>query len=364
MLIAIFALVFAQSVVFARFWTRGLDMKLGLSVENATEGDYITVREVLENAKLLPLPWINVKFQVSGNLVFEGTQYAGNGADTSRSELFSVGPYKRVTRSYKVLCAERGYYTIKSMSVTGQDLLMSRRRVTNFSCGESLTVYPAALCIDPFSPAYRRVMGSVRARRFTNPDPFEFRGIREYLPTDSLRSVNHRASAKTGELMVNMFEPTTSRRVTLWLATDPYSATPLPQVYEDSIRLTAAFAEMFIADGLTAELKTGAMNILSKGQRVGVQGGAGENHLTAILEALALIDLSQPCEPAADILAAADTGEDSVHVLICPYDGEDAELAVEKLRGAGQDVIWILPHRKDTHTRLAQTGSTFYWEVS
>jgi uncharacterized protein (DUF58 family) len=206
-------------------------------------------------------------------------------------------------------------------------------------------------------------MGSVRVRRFINPDPFEFRGIREYQPTDSLRNVNHRASAKTGDLMVNMFEPTSSRRVTLWLGTDPYSATPLPKVYEDSIRLTAALAEMFIADGLTVELKTGAMNVLSEGRRIGVLGGAGGNHLTMILEALALTDLSQPHEPIASILTPSDTGEDSVHVLICPYDGEDAEQAVEKLRNSGQDVIWILPHRKDTHMRVTQTDSTFYWEV-
>lgn len=362
LLLAIFALILAQNLVYWRYWHRELKMTLAFSTRSATEGDSIIVTEIVENAKLLPLPWIDVKFNVPGDLVFEGTQSTGN--DSVRSELFSIGAYKRIIRTHRAYCARRGLYSVKSMSVTGQDLLMSRKYVTNFDCDHSLIIYPAAVEYDMFSPAYRRIMGSIRQRRFINPDPFEFRGIREYQPTDSLRVVNHRATAKTGELMVNVFEPTTSQQVTIWLNTEPYSAYTLPHVYEMSIRLAATFAEQLLGQGLTVGFRTGAMNTLAKGQRLNVQGGAGNEHLHAILEALALIDLSQTPDSVADFLAAESVSADSVHILISPFDGEKMELAAEKLKETGQDVIWVLPIWRDTKMRLDENDWRFYWEVS
>lgn len=362
LLLAIFLIILAQNLIYKHYWHRELKMNLLFSTRSATEGDSIIVTEIVENGKLLPLPWIDVKFNVPGDLVFEGAQ--GTGKDSVRSELFSIGAYKRITRTHRASCARRGFYTVKSMSVTGQDLLMSNKYIINFDCDHSLLIYPAAVDYDPFSPAYKRIMGSIRQRRFINPDPFEFRGIREYQPSDSLRVVNHRATAKTGELMVNVFEPTTSQQVTIWLNTEPYSAHTLPQVYEMSIRLAAAFAEQLLGQGLTVGFRTGAMNTLARGQRLNIQGGAGKEHLHAILEALALIDLSQKPDSVADFLAAESVSADSVHILISPYDGENMEHAAEKLRGTGQDVIWVLPTWRGTRMRVDENDWCYFWEVN
>ena len=357
---AVFALVWLQAWLYGRFCFKNLDMKLSLSAQVATEGDRITIAEALENAKMLPLPWIDVKFQISGNLVFEGEHHTG--ADSSRSELFSIGPYKRITRTHRILCARRGYYNIKSMSVTGQDLLMSRKYIKQYSCGESLIVYPAAAHCDPFTPAYRRITGAVRALRFINPDPFEFRGIREYRPEDPLKNINHRATAKTGGLMVNVFEPTTAQHVTLWLNTEQYGAYSIPMVYERSISLVAALAEQLTGEGLTVELRTGAKNILAPGRLISVPGGAGREHLLRILEALALVDLTQPPEPIAELMRPERVA-DSVHILISACDDEDVENAAAELISSGQDVVWILPRYGETRMRVEENESRFYWAV-
>ncbi|MDX1610786.1 MAG: DUF58 domain-containing protein [Candidatus Thermoplasmatota archaeon] len=45
-------------------------------------------------------------------------------------------------------------------------------------------------------------------------DGFDFYGLREYVPGDVYRAINWKASAKTGDLMVNQFERTTSTEIT------------------------------------------------------------------------------------------------------------------------------------------------------
>ena len=353
-------MVWLQRFIYRRTWHVGLGFALDFSSDTASEGDTITLSEKLDNAKRLPLPWVDVKFQVSRMLVFENSPSVGD--SSGRAELFSVGPGKRVTRTFNVYCSRRGYYTINGMSVTVSDILKSNSYSMLFSCEQNITVYPSSIPYDSFSPIYRMIMGTVRTRRFINPDPFEFRGIREYQPTDSLRAVNHKATAKTGELMVNIFTPTASQRVTIWLGTDPYSSHPLDELYEAAIKLAATLAEQLIGDGLTVELRSGARNILSPGQCIYVPGGAGPAHLPRLLEALALADLTAEPEPISEVMKNAPE-LDSVHILISAYDGEEVGLSCERFSVEGQDVFWILPRMYGAPKRVAESDVRFYWDV-
>jgi uncharacterized protein (DUF58 family) len=223
-----------------------------------------------------------------------------------------------------------------------------------------LIVYPAPVPFEDLEPSFRMIMGTVRARRFILPDPFEFRGIRGYEPTDSLRDINHKASAKQGELMVNLHAPTTTQNVTLWLNTQEYSTRPLPRLYESGIRLAAAFAQRFLTEGLSFALKTGAMNTVLPGTRIDVPSGGGLPHLSNVLEALALLDLAQT--PAELIpLLKSEASADDVHILISTYDGQDIQEAIQSLREQGAEVFWILPVTHDIRVRVKESRECIFW---
>ena len=50
------------------------------------------------------------------------------------------------------------------------------------------------------------MIGSITSRQFLYEDPFEFRGIRDYTITDPMNKINWKASARSGNLMVNLHD--------------------------------------------------------------------------------------------------------------------------------------------------------------
>ena len=82
--------------------------------------------------------------------------------------------------------------------------LMTRKYYETLENRDFFYVYPRLVDSDQMDISFQKIMGSSLARRNLYEDPFEFRGIREYAPTDPLNKINWKAAARTGELMVNL----------------------------------------------------------------------------------------------------------------------------------------------------------------
>ena len=63
-----------------------------------------------------------------------------------------------------------------------------------------------------------RMLGIMQCSRHLYEDPFTFRGIREYTTSDPMKTINWKASARTGGLMVNTFDSVMTQKVMLYLA--------------------------------------------------------------------------------------------------------------------------------------------------
>jgi uncharacterized protein (DUF58 family) len=61
------------------------------------------------------------------------------------------------------------------------------------------------------------VNGVMQTKRQFLEDPFEYRGMREYQPYDDMKSINWKATAKTGDFKVNLHDFTTVRSVRIFL---------------------------------------------------------------------------------------------------------------------------------------------------
>ena len=72
-------------------------------------------------------------------------------------------------------------------------------------------------------------------------DPFAFAAIRDYTPDDPMKTINWKASARTGSLMVNTFTSTVSSgvRVFLDVRMDPEQAYG-EDLREDAVALAAS----------------------------------------------------------------------------------------------------------------------------
>lgn len=94
---------------------------------------------------------------------------------------------------------------------------MTSEYISTLNQNTYLYVYPRYLNIDCLDVPFRKMIGTMTSRQFLYEDPFEFRGIRDYTSTDPMNSVNWTASARTGELMVNVHDSTSSQEAIIIL---------------------------------------------------------------------------------------------------------------------------------------------------
>ena len=90
------------------------------------------------------------------------------------------------------------------------------------------------------------MIGTMTSRQFLYEDPFEFRGIRDYTSTDPMNSVNWTASARTGELMVNVHDSTSSQEAIIILNLETETVWVYEQLHEIAIRLAASISYYFL----------------------------------------------------------------------------------------------------------------------
>ena len=115
-----------QAQVFRRFWDRGLNVSIGFEDVALQEGEKGWLREIIENRKRLPLPMLKVKFQCSRELQFTDEANAAVTDFYYRNDIFSVMPYKKITRRLEFVARKRGYYNIRRIDLIGADLFLTK----------------------------------------------------------------------------------------------------------------------------------------------------------------------------------------------------------------------------------------------
>ena len=73
MLIGVLIVYLAIKLVFRYNWNKGLGVALEFEKKHVVNGETVNVVEVISNEKRLPLPCVNLKFQVDRELEFPET---------------------------------------------------------------------------------------------------------------------------------------------------------------------------------------------------------------------------------------------------------------------------------------------------
>lgn len=361
MLLLVLALVIIQRMVYERNWCKGLDMRLRFSAREAFEGERLTLFEDVTNAKRLPLPWLRARFQLSRNLVFEESQAGGVSDLYTRADMFSIGMYQHIVRRRSFVCAKRGYYRVRHMDLISSDVLGTRDLVLQLDSDAELTVFPGLLAFDEVEVLFRQLFGQLEVLRFTNPDPFAFRGIREYQQHDDFRLINFKASAISGQLMVNQTSGTTSQELVLLLNLEPYSAYPRDRVREAAIRMAATVAQRFTAAGLPVGLASNGRDVVT-GEAIELLPGSGNQHLYSLLHGLARIDLGAGQSPMQQLMAGQ-AAEGPLYLLISSNNGPEMQAAYAEMLARGLHVRWVVPLLAEEKMDVAEDGRITRWEV-
>jgi len=362
--LVVLGLIALQNYVYDRLWDKGLSLDLRFSSKEAFEGDSLSLHEELSNNKFLPLPWVFVKFNVSRNLVFEGDQRKNISDAHYQSDLFSIMMYQSIRRKMSFVCSKRGYYRLRNITMAASNLLYNRRfdkLVENFA---ELTVFPKLLDgSDDINLIYKNLDATILSNSIINPDPFEFRGIREYQPTDPMRDINFKATAVAQQLMVNIHAPTSSKRLQIVLNLEHNRPYPELELYEQAIRFTATMAERYIGQGVKLGLYTNGKDVAT-GEGIIVPPGEGASHMYKVFQALARIGLvikSGHISPYLDTLQ--DDGESPVYLVISSYCEQDFLDAIDGMRQRGLSVFVVVPVQKDVDDDIVETDQMRIWEA-
>ena len=245
-----------QKRVYRKLWNKNLDAEISFSKDYIECGESAELVEVVSNNKYLPLPVFHLKFSVDKSLDFIDKTNSNITDLYHKNEVFSIMGHERITRKLVFLGGDRGVVNLSNAYIIVHDFFMTETYARAISHNDVIYVFPKKLNTERFKLLFRGIIGEIESPRSLVEDPLVFRGIREYQPFDSYRSINWKQSAKARELMVNMYGYTTDSRVHIMLNLDNDYMIETNKLLEEAISLTSTFSRMLLEQGVGVSMVT------------------------------------------------------------------------------------------------------------
>ncbi len=350
--IILFALILylGQKYIYAKVWHRGLTVSLAFQEDGIWEGQESTLSEIIENRKHLPLTMLKVKFQTDRHLVFTDTKGSRTTDRYYRNDIFQIGRLEKVTRSLSFTGGRRGYYTISEADLVASDLFLTAQYTATTPIARcSLYVYPKPFSHPDFRQSLKQLSGEVLAKRHLLEDPFEYRGIRDYQPQDDLKSINWKATARTGDLKVNQKNYTAQKSVRIFLNLEDTGILKKEDCVEACMQIAAALLLLFLEQGMQVALYCNGIDVRS-GEHCILEAGGGMRQRNACLQALAGIDTSIPVQSFTELFTAklTDTANTIYTCFISPNAYDDFAELLLQYHEQHPDMKWFYPYSEVT----------------
>ncbi len=338
------AFLLLERWIYQKFWEKDLQVGIRFVDPVIYEKEQGVLEEIVENHKRLPLPVLKIKFQCSKYLRFEKGMNSTVTDFYYRNDVFTAMPMKRVTRRLTFTGMKRGYYGIRGIDLLSTDLFYLKSLRTERPGETWLYVLPRLFQGGEFDRVLQKISGEALARRALLEDPFENRGIRPYQPYDAMRTINWKATARTGALQVNQKNYTALRGMRIFLNLDDHAILRQEELLEYAIRMAAALAKQMLALGIRVSLYSNTPDTIT-GNLLEIPAGAGAGQFDMILRGLSRIDLEKPAYDYADTMLPRmlDNPGETCTVVISPNLYKDFQENLVCYAKIDPDFFWICP---------------------
>ena len=356
-----FLLYIIQSIIFKKYWLKGLDVKIDFEKPIIREGDKNALIETIRNDKALFLPVLLLKFSITRTFVFPKESNSTVTDLYYRSDYFTCNPYQLITRKYNFKATKRGEYRISSIDIISKDIFLNKNTFATSLSDSSVLVLPSRIRNEDIPDNIFRFTGEVVKKIKLNEDPFEFRSIRDYQPYDSMNHINWKSSAKNEFLKVNTFNTTDRKNVVILLNLDMNSLRSTDALSEGSIRIASSLADLFIAEQIPVSLYTNGTDYDSK-EAISVHSGCDKGHIANIDIALARISLKNKYKSFIKLVEEKVVEDKDVeYLIISNYRKEDLMSKLEKYSKEGLNIYHIVPELDGAHVNT--NSNTFKWVI-
>lgn len=274
-------------------WYRHVTVTLWFETQALYAGETTKLFEVIENRKAMPIPVLEVGFHAKKELDFAHTENASVSDYIYKRDIFSVLGRQKITREIPLTCTKRGRYEIKEADITSYSLFYRKRFSravenceykkkndagieTNASikndaskkgdisikndasiendAGTVIYVYPKMTDVSQLITVCEHMLGTIQCAKRLYEDPFAFRTIRGYTAQDPMKTINWKASAKTGSLMVNTFDSVMSQKAMIFLDVEDNGILRREDLVEESIAVAATLMRRLLRQSIEVGL--------------------------------------------------------------------------------------------------------------
>jgi uncharacterized protein (DUF58 family) len=298
-------------------------------------GERIPIDLRVKNTGWLPLPWLELRETLPVELV---------GPNNFQS-VIHLGPRGEAHFEYAVDARKRGYYPIGPLAFSTGDILGLREALQAVMQPEHLVVYPKIIPFASLDIPSRSPQGTLRHSVPLFEDPTRTFGKRGYLSGDSLRRVDWKASASTGQLQVKIFEPSIALETCIILnlnGEDYYYRNRIDST-ELAIVIAASIANWIAGNKqLVGLVVNGHDPLAADGRPQPIPPHKGKRQLTRLLETLARVQITDRSELVALLQQQRyQLGWGTTLIVITGDASDDLINELYQARRAGQNAIVI-----------------------
>jgi uncharacterized protein (DUF58 family) len=307
----------------------------------AGEKFHMTLR--LINDKVLPIPWIELRDLVPEQLPIEEERLSPSG---SPGQLFltrstHLGWYERINWPLELDAPARGYYRFGPARFRSGDIFGFFPAEHEQPGQQAVIVYPTTYSLPDLGLPAERPFGEQKGRDRIFEDPGRISGLRDYLPGDSLRRIDWKASARRQSLQSKVYEPSSTLHMlvavnvhTLHYTWEGY----VPETLEHILSVAGSVARFGFESGYAIGLvANGAYPTSDRPMRI--PAGRRPDQLARVLEALAMIGpLTLTSLPSVIEREAQNFPFGATLVCVTALMEEDLAAALRRVRDAGHSV--------------------------
>ena len=217
-------------------WTRYSLRNVKFEVKDAQlcafPGDRISARVCVENNKFLPVVWLKAQLPVEDDRCVSSREEG--------AAVFSwVMPHQSISWTEDFTAVKRGVYCAEAADVASGDGFGLSELSGSLKLKEPFraVVFPRIFEIDT-SGLLRKLSELESSKRGYYKDPTLVRSIKDYGPADSVRDINWRLMARSGELLVNVKEKLDVLRTCLVIDLESFSYVEEVHTQIETVKVT------------------------------------------------------------------------------------------------------------------------------
>lgn len=170
-------------------------------------GEPVEIKLTLTNYSRLTIPWLQITEYIPPELRVE----------ESVQLVRPIRGRRTISHTYHVRGQQRGYYSLGPLRLMNGDLFGLAKPNFGYLAPDYLTVYPQIISLAELGLPSRLPFGTIAGHQRLFEDPARAMGVRAFRSGDSLRQINWKASAHTGQHLVRTLEPAISLETAILL---------------------------------------------------------------------------------------------------------------------------------------------------